>query len=69
MGSGTHRKWLVFDCPCREHHRVMINLDPDNWPAWSILNPAPLTVIPSIDERRGTTRCHYILREGRIVWV
>ncbi|MFD0309125.1 DUF6527 family protein [Streptomyces sp. NPDC127119] len=63
-----YRKWLIFDCPCRERHRVMINLDSGNRPAWTVLTLSPLTLAPSVDEVRGTTRCHYFIRNGRIQW-
>ncbi|MFG2351499.1 DUF6527 family protein [Streptomyces phaeochromogenes] len=67
--SNTYPKWLVFDCPCVERHRVMINLDPHNRPFWTVLAPSPLTVVPSVDQKKGATRCHYIIRAGRIGWV
>ena len=68
VGSAAYPKWLVFDCPCPDRHRVMINLDRLNQPSWTILSGEPLTLVPSVDEERPSSRCHYIIRNGRIRW-
>lgn len=67
--KGDADVWLAFDCPCRAGHRVMLNLDRRAWPAWTINEPAPLTLVPSVDERTGYGRCHYIIKKGKIRWV
>jgi hypothetical protein len=69
VGSDTHPKWLAFDCPCTERHRVVINLDRHNYPSWTVLTAAPLTLTPSVDETRRMRRCHYVIRRGRVRWV
>src|SRR4051794_35291515 len=48
--KGHADQWLVFDCPCRAGHRVMLNLDKRDWPVWTILAAVPLTLAPSVDE-------------------
>ena len=68
VGSPTRDKWLVFDCPCGNGHRVMINLDPENLPRWRVSSDVPLTVTPSVDERSGAGHCHYFVRDGRVIW-
>ncbi|WP_369804072.1 DUF6527 family protein [Mycobacterium sp. GA-2829] len=69
VGSAEHPKWLVFDCPCARRHRVLVPLNRHAWPAWKILAEAPLSLTPSVDERHGTYRCHYVIRRGRVHWV
>lgn len=69
VGSPTRHKWLVFDCPCDRGHRVMVNLDPDNRPRWCLTSLTPLTLNPSVDEYSEVGRCHYIVRDGRVIWV
>ncbi|WP_442856265.1 DUF6527 family protein [Arthrobacter sp. U41] len=60
--DGGTSKWLAFDCPCRERHRVLINLDNRRHPSWVVTAAAPLTVSPSVDGTRAGRRCHYIIR-------
>jgi hypothetical protein len=67
--GGTRDKWLVFDCPCGRGHRVMLNLDPANRPRWRVDQPYPMTLAPSVDERSGVGRCHYVVRDGRVHWI
>jgi hypothetical protein len=70
VGAWSQRKWIVFDCPCRKGHRIMLNADRVRRPHWSITTQGRLTVLPSIDyvEPR-VRRCHYFIRKGRIKWV
>ena len=60
--------WLVFDCPCRRPHRVMLNLDRERHPWWQTLDLDPLTIQPSVDDVSDSSRCHYFIRSGRVVW-
>ena len=70
VATSTMNKWLVFDCPCRTGHRLLINLDATRPPYWSIkLSTSQLiTLSPSIDYRVGSQRCHFVFRKGRIRW-
>lgn len=69
VGPANHPKWLVFDCPCRRGHRVMLNLDVGHTPRWRTSNDVPLTLHPSVDERSPVGHCHYVVREGRVRWI
>lgn len=68
VGDGTRTKWVVFDCPCRTGHRIMLNADPARRPTWKLSNAGRLTILPSIDYRGQDRRCHYFIRNGRIAW-
>lgn len=70
VGDASFPKWLVFDCPCRKGHRIMLNADRNRSPAWRIAPDAKghLTVAPSIDFVGNDFRCHYFIRRGRIEW-
>lgn len=67
VGASARLKWIVFDCPCRSGHRIMLNGDPKRRPFWRVTSIDRITVTPSIDFH-GERRCHYFLREGRVVW-
>lgn len=68
VGDHNHTKWIIFDCPCRTGHRIMVNGDLARRPAWVIHTASPLSIAPSIDYRGSARRCHYFVRGGRIVW-
>lgn len=69
VGSTEHPKWLAFDCPCGESHRIVVSLDPRNRPHWKLSNAQKLSLWPSIDAWRGKRRCHYVIKDGRVRWV
>jgi|HubBroStandDraft_6_1064221.scaffolds.fasta_scaffold52908_3 hypothetical protein len=69
VGTPGVRKWLVFDCPCTEHHRVMLNLDRGRRPSWALGPDEILTISPSVDAPSARGRCHYFIRSGRVQWV
>ena len=69
VGKASHAKWLIFDCPCDQGHRVMLNLDPENRPLWRITESYPLTLYPSVDERSSVGHCHYVVRDGYVRWI
>jgi len=67
--KGQRGQWLVFDCPCRARHRVVLNLDPQNGPVWRVVNERPLTLYPSVDEYTSRGRCHYLISKGKVIWI
>lgn len=69
VGTADYPKWLAFDCPCKQGHRIMVPLDRNKNPHWTLQNAQRLTLTPSVDAWRGTVRCHYILNDGRVHWV
>jgi hypothetical protein len=70
VGSVAFPKWIAFDCPCRTGHRIMLNTDPARRPAWKcVVAPGGrLTIAPSVDYADGRRRCHYFVRDGKILW-
>jgi len=69
VGSTLTPKWLVFDCPCRTGHRIMLDMEPTRFPHWRIINHGRLTVLPSIDIEIHERRCHYLIIMGRTIWI
>lgn len=68
VGSLEYPKWIAFDCPCRKNHRIMVSLDKRQDPHWTMKNAQRLTLTPSVDAMRGRERCHYFVRDGKVVW-
>jgi hypothetical protein len=69
VGSLQRPKWLAFDCPCKTGHRIMVSLDPAHRPHWVITGEKKLTITPSVDYRTTGRRCHYLVTNGKIMWV
>lgn len=69
VGEKSRPKWIVFDCPCRTGHRIMLNTDKARLPHWSLSKSWKLTISPSVDYIPGVGRCHYFIRSGRVKWV
>lgn len=68
VGDPGRTKWIVFDCPCRTGHRIVLNADPSRHPHWALNKVVRLTISPSIDYQGGRRRCHYFIRDGRTAW-
>jgi hypothetical protein len=62
-------RFLAFDCPCAGRHRLLLDLDMDHNPTWTVRAGNPLTVWPSVDYRHNGERCHFVLRHGQVRWV
>lgn len=69
VGAKGRETWAVFDCPCAADHRLLVNLDSRRRPAWVMTTRPAVSLRPSIDDRAGDRRCHFVLREGAIQWV
>ena len=70
VATATRRKWLVFDCPCGNGHRIILNLDRSRRPVWTVRlsKRGALTLHPSVNYRDDRRVCHYVLSNGRVEW-
>lgn len=70
VGATTFPKWIAFDCPCRTGHRIMVNADSQRKPFWRFAadQSGRVTLSPSVDYSDASKRCHYFVRDGKIVW-
>ena len=68
VGPPHTATWVVFDCPCRTGHRLMINLDRTRHPFWRLDSQKPLSIRPSIDSLTSERRCHFFIRRGKVRW-
>lgn len=64
-------QWLGFDCPCRRHHRLLINLADSRRPRWTyqLDKRGKVTLYPSVDSVSDVGRCHFWLRRGTTTWI
>lgn len=69
VGSPQRPKWLAFECPCGEGHRLQVNLSAARSPSWRlVLAETGPSVFPSIDFDAAEQRCHFWIRDGRVRW-
>lgn len=68
-GPAEEPTWAALTCPCREGHRILVNLDSRRFPYWLIESNQPLTIEPSLDIVNSNRRCHFFVRNGRIQWI
>lgn len=61
-------KWVAFDCPCQQRHRLLVNLDARRRPHWRLGDTRRLDLAPSINVANGGRRCHFWVRAGSIRW-
>ncbi|MFT3864591.1 MAG: DUF6527 family protein [Solirubrobacterales bacterium] len=70
VGDPARPKWLVFECPCGEGHRLQVNLDAAGAASWRLDDhDGGVSIHPSIDYCGSERRCHFWLRCGRVHWV
>lgn len=69
VGDRKTPKWLSFDCPCRNNHRILVNLDERRRPVWRLAHGRKLSISPSIDALGPVGRCHFFITSGRVKWV
>ncbi len=69
--AGTPEAWAAFECPCGTGHRILVRTRPHpTVPHWTITAGGNgLTAMPSFNYADEHRRCHFWLRDGRIVWV
>lgn len=60
--------WVAFDCPCRRRHRLLLPLDERRRPHWRLTVACFASLYPSVDSHENGTRCHFVLRQGRVRW-
>lgn len=68
VGDPGRLKWVAFDCPCGRAHRILLNTDAARRPFWQVAETGGLTVAPSVNATRNGRRCHYHIRNGKILW-
>lgn len=68
--AGRLPKWVGFKCPCGKGHDILLNLDKKRLPAWELSRSAKgkYSIMPSIDFHDAGRRCHFFLKDNRILW-
>ena len=69
--AGDPAAWAVMECPCGTGHRLKVRIrhhgDATMWDLTQTHRGPSLD--PSIDYDSPGRRCHFWLRDGRVIWV
>lgn len=70
VSEGHFPDTIIFKCPCGCHADIYLNLLKDTRPNWDfdLNNKGRISIFPSIWRKVGC-RSHFLIREGKIVWV
>lgn len=67
--DGKEPDALVLKCPCGCGNSIHLNLLKDTRPCWSFsIKEGKITISPSV-RARGGCRSHFLIRDGKVVWV
>lgn len=69
VGPKERPKWVTFPCPCDCGTPLLLSLNPDRRPRWSISCDwfGRPDISPSVRRTDGC-ECHFWVRKGRIEW-
>ncbi len=66
VGSKKKAKWVVFDCPCSNGHKLTVNLMKSNYPRWKLkFSRKRISLSPSIIVTDHSCRSHFWLESNR----
>jgi hypothetical protein len=67
VGTLAKAKWVVFDCPCSQGHRLTVNLMKSVRPRWNLkMSKDRISLSPSIIVTDHPCRSHFWLESNRI---
>lgn len=69
VGEIRFVKWAYMRCPCGCNDSIMLSLDKNNFPSWSVKQDklGRATISPSINKLDGC-RSHFLIKKGKLIW-
>lgn len=69
VGEGKFVKWAYMKCPCGCDDTIMLSLNKNNYPSWSVKQDklGKATISPSINKLDGC-RSHFLVKKGILIW-
>jgi len=66
VGTSGTSKWVVFDCPCGEGHKLTVNLMKSSYPRWRMkMSRDGISLSPSIVVTDHPCKSHFWLESNR----
>lgn len=62
-------KWAYLKCPCGCDDTIMLSLNKNNFPSWSVKQDklGRATISPSINKLDGC-KSHFSIKKGKLLW-
>lgn len=69
VGGKRYVKWAYMKCPCGCNEPIMLSLDKNSFPSWSVKQDklGRATISPSINKLDGC-RSHFLVKNGKLIW-
>ena len=69
VGEKKYVKWAYMKCPCGCNEPIMLSLNKNSFPSWSIKQDkfGRATIHPSINKIEGC-KSHFLIKKGRLIW-
>lgn len=70
VGDKKYVKWAYIKCPCGCNNSIMLSLNKNSFPSWSVKQDklGRATISPSINKLDGC-RSHFLVKKGKLIWV
>ena len=69
VGEKRYMKWAYMKCPCGCNETIMLSLNKNSSPSWSVKQDklGRATISPSINKLDGC-KSHFLIKNGKLVW-
>ena len=69
VGEKRYKKWAYMKCPCGCNEIIMLSLNNNSFPSWSVRQDklGRATISPSINKLDGC-RSHFLVKKGKLIW-
>lgn len=69
VGEKRYMKWAYMKCPCGCNDTIMLSLNRNISPSWSIKQDklGRATISPSINKLNGC-KSHFLVKSGKLIW-
>lgn len=70
VGGEKYAKWAYLKCPCGCDEPIMLSLNKNRFPSWSVKQDklGRASISPSINKLDGC-RSHFLIIKGKLSWV
>ena len=69
VGEKSFVKWAYLKCPCGCNDSIMLSLNKNIYPSWSVKQDklGRATISPSVNKLEGC-KSHFLIKKGRLIW-
>lgn len=69
VGEKRFIKWAYVKCPCGCNDLIMLSLNKNRFPSWSVKQDklGRASISPSINKLDGC-KSHFLIKKGKLIW-